>query len=105
MSVHQFEQLRYIETSTSKELDFVCIGNPPVQQRAKITYKNKYRPLYCDPSNCQKKKWRKQLNEFLIANNILTPVFCSSPLTNNGIKLSIIFYLNRPSIDYKLKKV
>lgn len=40
----------------TRVITFTAVGKPPVQQRPKITYKNKKKPVYYDPSNQEKKK-------------------------------------------------
>ena len=104
MSQILFTDINYLDSCNSKTLSFACIGQAPVQKRAKITYKNKHRPVYYDPSNLEKKNWRQTLQSVFQEKSISSPVFLSDSLSSKGVKLSITFHIKRPMIDYISKK-
>jgi Holliday junction resolvase RusA-like endonuclease len=85
-------------------LSFVVMGDPFVQKRAKMTYRNTKLPIYYDPSNDDKRKWRTSFHTFLSEGNINLPVFGSDPLHNHGISLVIDFFISRPAVDYCIQK-
>jgi Holliday junction resolvase RusA-like endonuclease len=95
-----FKNLYYAHNDEEHSLSFIVVGEPEVQQRPKIAYRNRKIPVYYDPSSKKKEQWQKAFKEFLIENNVVTPVFGSNPLMDSGISLKIHFFLTPPDNDF-----
>jgi hypothetical protein len=50
-----FVDMFEVEDSKRLTLSFVVTGDPPVQERAKMNWKNHDHPTICDPSSAVKK--------------------------------------------------
>ena len=91
-----------MEDSSITQLSFTTYGDPPVQQRPKIVYRNRRFPDYYDPSGPAKKAYSAALSAALLEAGITgLPVYQSTPTTGKGVELLIIFYFKRPRIDYR----
>ena len=99
-----FSNISYVNSGDDHCLSFIVQGEPAVQQRPKISYRNRSRPVYYDPSSQLKKKWKNQFKEYLSENMVVTPVFGSDPLVDKGIILLIEFFIKPPAVDYEKKK-
>lgn len=94
--------------NNKKSLSFTVFGNPPVQQRPKITYKTRKIPIYYDPSSSIKKLWKKQLHTSLVNSGYDSfPVFNDNDtniMISDGLKIDVVFHFLRRKADYVTKK-
>jgi Holliday junction resolvase RusA-like endonuclease len=98
----EFVDVMVMEDSKSTVLSYISLGDPPVQQRPKITYRNKRAPVYYDPSGPSKKNYAKKLREALVSvGSTVFPLFNGSPTNCNGVELVITLFFKRPRADYR----
>lgn len=94
----------YVSDKHNPLLSFVVDGDPFVQQRPKITYKGKNKPIYYDPSSYDKKLWRKLLTIALKEVGITSfPVFKKTDtdqLFSSGLEIEVNFYFKRRANDF-----
>lgn len=106
MAAFVFSDLIAVTNSTLPELSFVVKGKPPVQRRAKIAWRTRVAPVYYDPSARDKRVWRlflfKELADCGV--NLVAPFFPNeTQQSSNGLVLNVVFYLARPSRDFRTK--
>jgi Holliday junction resolvase RusA-like endonuclease len=83
-------------------ISFDVLGDPPVQQRPKICYRKRFRPVYYDPSGKEKREYKAAVVAELQATGITDfPVFDGDAYTSSGISITLTFHLPRYQVDYR----
>jgi hypothetical protein len=91
-----------VEDSKGSTLSFVVTGDPPVQERAKMNWKNRDHPKIYDSSSAAKKWYglvvKQAMTEIGIAD---FPYYLLSGI--QPVTLEIKFFLPRRRQDYKIQ--
>jgi Holliday junction resolvase RusA-like endonuclease len=85
-----------------RSISFDVGGDPPVQQRPRITYKGRSRPVYYDPSAQEKRAYKAAVLAELMSTGITHfPIFDGDAMSNLGISITMSFFLPRYQADYR----
>jgi hypothetical protein len=81
-----------LETAT-RSISFDGGGDPPVQQRPKITYRGRSRPVYYDPSAPEKRDYKAEVRSELMSTGITEfPLFVGDAMSSSGISITLTFF-------------
>jgi Holliday junction resolvase RusA-like endonuclease len=92
-----------LDAEMNRSISFDVVGEPPVQQRPRITYKKRDVPVYYDPSGSEKRIYKQAVRTGLQESAITVfPIFSSDPMVNAGLSITMVFYLSRRVVDYRI---
>jgi Holliday junction resolvase RusA-like endonuclease len=108
MSRVRIENVEVVLDSSMRSISFTAVGDPPVQQRPKITYKARKHPVYYDPSAGDKTRWQLELKRALVDCGVSEFPFFSADDTNimasTGLEINVIFHVSRRRADYEMSQ-
>jgi Holliday junction resolvase RusA-like endonuclease len=85
-----------------RSVSFDVLGDPPVQQRPKIAYRGRSRPVYYDPSGVEKRHYKAAIKAELMSTGITQfPIFAGDATSSEGVSITLSFFLPRFQADYR----
>jgi Holliday junction resolvase RusA-like endonuclease len=85
-----------------RSVSFDVLGDPLVQQRPRIAYRGRSRPIYYDPSAIEKRHYTAAIRAELMSTGITQfPVFPGDVMSSAGVSITLSFFLPRFQADYR----
>jgi Holliday junction resolvase RusA-like endonuclease len=89
------------DSATGSSIAFTVTGDPPIQQRPRVSWKSRSKPVVYDASASEKAKWKSSLRLFLQEHGVTQfPVF-STMAPTKGMKVNVSFHFKHPKSDYQ----
>jgi Holliday junction resolvase RusA-like endonuclease len=100
--------LAIAEDGRNLSLSFDVAGDPPVQQRARNTWRTRKIPVFYDPSSGAKARFNRDLRQALADCGVkVFPFFAeekTDQMQSEGLHFDAVFYMKRCRKDYKMVK-